>query len=443
MQEAAGREPFPQAADQPIGELALARTDRVGVPFARFEVVDRDEGRLSAHRQADVARDERPVDLLAEPVERRPRLFREGLGDARMLRHALDPHVEREVDVGEAGDAGDRRGVAVMRRGGERDVAFAGQKPGGRIEADPAGAGKIDLGPGVKIGEVMIRSRRPVERDEVRLELDQVARDEAPGQSEMTENLHQEPARIAARAGAALEGLLRALHARLHPDEVFYLARETPVEIDDKIDRAARRAVDPVEKGLKPRAGGLRGAVDDEIGSEILAIFERPGLRAFLDEEIEWIVHRHVGDDVDLDLQFVDEFGEDVSCEPVAVRILLHVHEMIGGRDFQRMRDHTGAAVRRRLEADDLRPERHRPVVFVMGQMVDRGSNGHGAEADLVMEWRRLSQFAAPHNQTCRTVDGPRPVGACGAQFPRDEVRPPDGFAEPFASKIAAVDYPS
>ena len=29
------------------------------------------------------------------------------------------------------------------------------------------------------------------------------------------------------------------------------------------------------------------------------------------DEEIERIVDRHVGDDVDLDPQFVDEFGED------------------------------------------------------------------------------------------------------------------------------------
>ena len=41
-----------------------------------------------------------------------------------------------------------------MRRRGERDVAFAGQQTGRRVEADPAGAGHIDFRPGVEIGEV-------------------------------------------------------------------------------------------------------------------------------------------------------------------------------------------------------------------------------------------------------------------------------------------------
>src|SRR5271166_1143775 len=141
----------------------------------------------------------------------------------------------------------------------------------------------------MKIGEVAIGSRRPVERDEIWLELDQIAGDKTRGQSEMTEDLHQEPTRIAARAGAPLEGLLRALHARLHPDEIFYLAREAPVEIDDEVDAAPRRSVDPVQIGLKPRTGRLGGSVDDEIGPEILVIFERPNLGAFLDEEVERI----------------------------------------------------------------------------------------------------------------------------------------------------------
>ena len=66
-------------------------------------------------------------------------------------------------------------------------------------------------------------------------------------------------------------------------------------------------------------------------GRDVLGIFEGPGLRALLDEEIERIVDRHVGDDVDLDLQFVDEVREDIARKPVAVRILLMVHEMVGG----------------------------------------------------------------------------------------------------------------
>ena len=75
----------------------------------------------------------------------------------------------------------------------------------------------------------------------------------------------------------------------------------------------------------------LGRAIDDEIRPQVLGIFEWPGLRALLDEKIERVVDRHVGDDIHLDLQLVDEFRKDVAREPVAVRILLMVHEMVGG----------------------------------------------------------------------------------------------------------------
>ena len=73
VQEAAGGEAVAQAPDQLVGERALGRADRVRVPLARFEIVDRDEGRLAAHGQSHVVRDEPRVDLLAERVERLPR----------------------------------------------------------------------------------------------------------------------------------------------------------------------------------------------------------------------------------------------------------------------------------------------------------------------------------------------------------------------------------
>ena len=70
MKEATGSEPVAQAPDQPVSERPLGRADRVRVPLARFEVVDRNEGRLAAHGQPDVVGDELLVDLLAESVER-------------------------------------------------------------------------------------------------------------------------------------------------------------------------------------------------------------------------------------------------------------------------------------------------------------------------------------------------------------------------------------
>src|SRR3984885_8870035 len=44
MQEPARRKPIAQAPDQPVSERPLGGTDRVRVPLARFEIVDRNEG---------------------------------------------------------------------------------------------------------------------------------------------------------------------------------------------------------------------------------------------------------------------------------------------------------------------------------------------------------------------------------------------------------------
>ena len=167
-------------------------------------------------------------------------------------------------------------------------------------------------------------------------------------------------------------------------------ARQAPVEIDHKIDGALGRPIDPAQEGLKPRSGVLGGAVDDEIGPQVLRVFERPSLRVLLDEEVERIVDRHVGDDVDLDLQFVDEFREDVAREPIAVWILLMVHEMVGGRDLQRVRYDAGTAVGRGPEPDDLRAERDRPVIFVVRQMMNGGSDRHG-QRGLMKDRKTLS----------------------------------------------------
>ena len=379
VQEAAGREAVAQPADQLVGELALHRADSVGVPLGRLEVVDRHEGRLAAHRQPHVAGGQQLVHLAAEDVERRPGLLGEGPGDARVLGDAVDLHVEGEVDVGEARDPGDRRGVAEVRRRGERDVALAGQQARGRVEADPAGAGQVDLGPGVQVGEVVVGARGAVERHEVGLELDQVAGDEAGGETEVAQGLHEQPRGVAARAGAALEGLLGRLHPRLHADDVADLPRQPRIQADHEVDGAGAFARDGREKGLEIRADRLGLHVDREVVADVLGVVEGPVLGGILDEEVEGVVDRHVGDEVDLDLQLGDRLGKDEARQPVTVWILLVVHEVVGGRDLQGVREHAGARMRRGAEADDLRPEHHRAIVAVVGQVVDAGLDRHGS----------------------------------------------------------------
>ena len=99
MQQAARREARAQFADEIVGQTALGRTDRGDVPFRRFQVVDRNKGRLAAHGQADVARPEIGIDLFSERVEPRPGLVGERPGDPRRFADPLDVHLEAEFDI--------------------------------------------------------------------------------------------------------------------------------------------------------------------------------------------------------------------------------------------------------------------------------------------------------------------------------------------------------
>ncbi len=337
VEEPAGREAVAEAADELVGEAALGGADGSGVPLGRLEVVDGDECGLAAHGQPHVAGGERGVDLAPEGIERLPSLLGEGLGDARVFCDAGHLHLEAEIDLGEGGHAGDRCGVAVVRGGGQRDVAFAGEEAGGGVEADPAGAGQVDLAPGVQVGEVVVGAGGAVERHEVGLELDEIAGDETGGEAEVAQDLHQEPGGVAAGAGAALEGLLRGLHAGLHADDVADLAGEAGVQADDEVDGTGALAGKGGEKGFQISADRLGAHVDGEVVADIFGVFERPMLGGVFHEEVERIVDRHVGDEVDLDLELGHRLGKDEARQPVAVGVLLVVHEMLGRADLQRV----------------------------------------------------------------------------------------------------------
>ena len=80
-----------------------------------------------------------------------------------------------EIDFGGFGRAADRSGGAIVRGRGERDMAFAGKQPGGRIEPDPASARQVNLGPGMKIGEIGFRTLGPLARGHIGDHLDEIA----------------------------------------------------------------------------------------------------------------------------------------------------------------------------------------------------------------------------------------------------------------------------
>ncbi len=177
---------------------AFVRTVGVGGPLGVDLVVDRDERRLAAHRQADVTRGQPLVDAAAELTDGAPGGFGVRERDPGVLVDARDDVGEVQRRLTRLGRAGDgSRGLGV-RRGRQRDVALTREQPRRRVQADPAGTRDVHLGPCVQIGEVGGRARRPVERLDVGRELDEVAGDEPRGQAELAQDRHEQPRRVPA-----------------------------------------------------------------------------------------------------------------------------------------------------------------------------------------------------------------------------------------------------
>ena len=94
-------------------------------------------------------------------------------------------------------------------------------------------------------------------RHHVRLQLDQVARDETRRQPEMAQRLHQQPRAVAAGAGARFQRFLRRERAGLHAHHVAHGALHAIVQIDQELHGADRPARHVGQEGAQPRAERL------------------------------------------------------------------------------------------------------------------------------------------------------------------------------------------
>ncbi len=238
VQQRAGRELFPQPFDEFARENPLLVRNRGEIPFRAIGIVNGNERRLAAHREAHVVFSQVHVNGMAERFDARPLLVGVRLGDARRFVNARHAHLEFEIALALVHAAADWRGAARVGRAGERNVAFAREQAGSRIEADPAAAGQIHLAPRVKIGEILFRAARSVERLHVGLELDQVAADKARRQAAMAEQLAEQPGGVAARTAQLRERFLRRLHAGFEADGVFDVLPKPLVDGNQKIIRA-------------------------------------------------------------------------------------------------------------------------------------------------------------------------------------------------------------
>ena len=377
VQEATGAVAVAQLVGQALGQATLGGAQRVGVPFGAVAVVDADEGGLTAHGQAHVVLHQLAVHLVAQRQHLLPLVVGVGHGHARRLVDARDLHVVLEGHLALVHRAFHRGGAGRLRGAGHRDVAFAGQQAGGGVQADPAGAGQEHLAPGVQVGEVDFGAAGAVERLDVGLELDEVARDEARGQAHVAQHLHQQPAGVAAGAAAQRQRFFGRLHAGLQPHQVADVVLQPLVDAHQEVDGPLLGARDAVDQRLEARRQLALGQVGRQVVLGAGGVLEREVLGLGFEEEVERVVDRHLGDQVDGDGEFGGFLGEDQAGQVVGERVLLPVVEVLHRLHAQRVAQDGGAAVRRGPQADDLGRQADATVVAVARDVVEGDVNGH------------------------------------------------------------------
>lgn len=194
----------------------------------------------------------------------------------------------------------------------------------------------------------------------------------------MTQQLHQQPGRIAAGARGVFKGEFRGLYTGLHTDQVIDVLAQALVEADQKVDSRNRHAADAVQVGFEPWRQRQFFQVRRQFALLFAGIREGDVLGVRFQKEVERVEHRHFGDQINLDTELVGLFREDQTRQVIALRVLLPVDEVVFRQDFQRIRQHAGAAMGGRAQANDLRTQFDRAFVAVMRDMVQGNMNRHG-----------------------------------------------------------------
>ena len=244
--------------------------------------------------------------------------------------------------------------ATAQDRSGRTDCATGAVAIAG-LEPDPSGAGDIHLAPRVKVGEVVRGPRRPVERLHVGDELDQIARHEPGRQPHVPQELHHQPGRIAARTGSAVERLFGCLNARLEANEIADAPLKPLREIDEGIDRAqSAERVEAVEVIVEKRRHRIRPTKRLKLVGLPVFVGEWEALDVGFEEEVERVVDRHLGDEIDFNSKLTDLFRKYEACEVVALGVLLPVDEVFRRRHTHRIGQDARSTMRRRPQPNAL-----------------------------------------------------------------------------------------
>ena len=149
------------------------------------------------------------------------------------------------------------------------------------------------------------------------------------------------------------------------------------VQVHQEDDAAALGAVDLVQKTLQHGCDRVGDQVGGQFLLEVGFVAERELFSLRLQEEVEGVVHRHFDHQIDRDLELGGLLGKHQARLVVGKRVLLPVDKMGAGFDLERIGNHLAAAVGRRTQADHLGAKVDKPVVGVVGDVVERGVDRH------------------------------------------------------------------
>ena len=168
---------------------------------------------------------------------------------------------------------------------------------------------------------------------------------------------------------------------------------------------------------MRPRR--LQHAIGREIVAQLVVVTEWKVVSVRFYEKVEGVDDFEIGKEVDGNRKLGGLFGEDVAGDPVPVRVLLPIHEMLLGFDLERVAQHPGPAMRRRTQPHNLRSKADRPVILVARDVVKTRDNSHRNPSLLTNFWRRPGSVIAVRcrSNTCLIImqfPGRTPAGAWG-----------------------------
>ena len=208
----------------------------------------------------------------------------------------------------------------------------------------------------------------------------------------------------------------------LHANEIADLALQALIECDHQIDGILALARQRGEQRGEPRSCRLGLEIGRKLLGELAGIGERKHLRERLDEEVERIDHGDVGDEVDRDGELARLVRKHQARQPISVRVLVPIDEVLGRRDLERVADDTRAAMGSGAQPDHLRAEPDRPIVLITRKVVETGEDRHKFRAQYLTGRKRVVSITLSSGTCCKrpisTSDWRRTASALASNCP-------------------------